>query len=68
MEVFLIISYMVNSKMIKFLLTLSLFFSSCTSVELTANLEKLSFKDKFNKTNSIYKIGNPYVVDIENIT
>ena len=52
--------------MIKFLLTLSLFFfSSCTSVELAANLgKKVIFqKDKFNKTKGIYKIGNPYVVE-----
>ena len=41
------------------------FLSSCTSVELAANLGKkvLFQKDQLNKSNGIYKIGNPYVVD-----
>ena len=52
--------------MIKFLLIISFsFLSSCTSVELAANLGKKAFlkKDKLDKSNAIYKIGNPYVVD-----
>ena len=52
--------------MIKFLMfTLFSFLSSCTSVELAANLGKkvLLKKDQLSKSKSIYKIGNPYVVD-----
>ena len=53
-------------RMINFLLIVLLFFlSSCTSVELAANLgKKVIFqKDQLNRSNGIYKIGNPYVVD-----
>ncbi len=41
------------------------FLTSCTSVELAANLGKkvLVKKHQFKNTNAIYKIGNPYVVD-----
>ena len=55
--------------MINFLLIILFFFlSSCTSVELAANLGKKVFfkKDQLlkpNNSNGIYKIGNPYVVD-----
>ena len=52
--------------MIKFLLIIFFsFLSSCTSVELAANLGKKVFlkKDLTDKSNGIYKIGNPYVVD-----
>ena len=52
--------------MIKFLLIIFFsFLSSCTSVELAANLGKKVFlkKDLSDKSNGIYKIGNPYVVD-----
>ncbi len=52
--------------MINFLIIVLLFFlSSCTSVELAANLGKKVFvkKDQLEKSNGIYKIGNPYVVD-----
>ena len=52
--------------MIKFLLIIFFsFLSSCTSVELAANLGKKVFlkKDPSDKSNGIYKIGNPYVVD-----
>jgi len=52
--------------MIKFLLIIFFsFLSSCTSVELAANLGKKAFlkKDLSDKSNGIYKIGNPYVVD-----
>ena len=52
--------------MTKFLLlTLFSFLSSCTSVELAANLGKKALikKDQLSKSKSIYKIGNPYVVD-----
>ena len=52
--------------MTKFLLlTLFSFLSSCTSVELAANLGKKALikKDQLSKPKSIYKIGNPYVVD-----
>ena len=52
--------------MIKFLLIIFFsFLSSCTSVELAANLGKKVFlkKDQLDKSNAIYKIGNPYVVD-----
>ena len=57
---------MVNSRMIKVLLIIFFsFLSSCTSVELAANLGKKVFfqKDPSDKSNGIYKIGNPYVVD-----
>ena len=39
--------------------------TSCTSVELAANLgKKVIFKkDQIKNSNAIYKIGNPYVVD-----
>ena len=39
--------------------------SSCTSVELAANLGKKVFikKDQIKNSNPIYKIGNPYVID-----
>ena len=52
--------------MIKY--TLFIFFSflsSCTTVELAANLGKKALikKEQLSKPNSIYKIGNPYVVD-----
>ena len=52
--------------MIKFLLIIFFsFLSSCTSVELAANLGKKVFlkKDLSDKSNGIYKIGNPYIVD-----
>ena len=52
--------------MIKFLLIIFFsFLSSCTSVELAANLGKKAFlkKDQLDISNAIYKIGNPYVVD-----
>ncbi len=52
--------------MIKFLLIIFFsFLSSCTSVELAANLGKKVFlkKDPSDKSDGIYKIGNPYVVD-----
>ena len=52
--------------MIKLLLVIIFFFlSSCTSVELAANLGKkvLYKKDRLKNSNAIYKIGNPYVVD-----
>ena len=52
--------------MIKFLLIIFFsFLSSCTSVELAANLGKKVFLKKVpsDKSNGIYKIGNPYVVD-----
>ena len=52
--------------MINFLLIILFsFLSSCTSVELAANLGKKVFfkKDQLSKSNGIYKIGNPYVVD-----
>ena len=52
--------------MIKLLLIIIFsFLSSCTSVELAANLGKkvLYKKDKFKDTKAIYKIGNPYIVD-----
>ena len=52
--------------MINFILiVLFSFLSSCTSVELAANLGKKVFvkKDQLEKSNGIYKIGNPYVVD-----
>ena len=52
--------------MIKFLLIIIFsFLSSCTSVELAANLGKKVFlkKDQPNNSIAIYKIGNPYVVD-----
>ena len=52
--------------MIKFLLIVFFFFlSSCTTVELAANLGKKVFlkKDQLDESKSIYKIGNPYVVD-----
>ena len=41
------------------------FLSSCTSVELAANLGKKAFlkKDQSKNSRAIYKIGNPYVVD-----
>ena len=41
------------------------FLTSCTSVELAANLGKkvLVKKHQFKNTNAIYKIGNPYVVE-----
>ena len=47
------------------LIILFSFLSSCTSVELVANLGKKVFfkKEHFDKSNGIYKIGNPYVVD-----
>ena len=47
------------------LIILFSFLSSCTSVELAANLGKKVFvkKDQLEKSNGIYKIGNPYVVD-----
>ncbi len=47
------------------LIILFSFLSSCTSVELAANLGKkvLFQKDQLSKSNGIYKIGNPYVVD-----
>ena len=51
--------------MINFLLIILFsFLSSCTSVELAANLGKKVFvkKDRTEKSNGIYKIGNPYVV------
>ena len=57
--------------MIKFLLIIFFsFLSSCTSVELAANLGKKVFlkKDPSDKSNGIYKIGNPYVVDGKSIT
>ena len=60
---------MTSRRMINFLLIILFFFlSSCTSVELAANLGKKVFikKDqllKSNNFNGIYKIGNPYVVD-----
>ncbi len=57
---------MANRRMIKFLLfALFSFLSSCTSVELAANLGKkvLLKKDQLGKSKSIYKIGNPYVVN-----
>ena len=52
--------------MIKLLLIIFFsFLSSCTSVELAANLGKKVFfkKDQLARSNGIYKIGNPYVVD-----
>ena len=52
--------------MINFILIILFsFLSSCTSVELAANLGKKVFvkKDQLQKSNGIYKIGNPYVVD-----
>ena len=52
--------------MIKLLLIIIFsFLSSCTSVELAANLgKKVIFKkDQIKNSNAIYKIGNPYVVD-----
>ena len=52
--------------MINFILiVLFSFLSSCTSVELAANLGKKVFVKKYQieKSNGIYKIGNPYVVD-----
>ena len=56
---------MVSNKMIK-LLFIIIFSSltSCTSVELAANLgKKVIFKkDQIKNSNPIYKIGNPYVV------
>ena len=57
---------MPSNRMIKFLLIIFFsFLSSCTSVELAANLGKKVFlkKDPSDKSNGIYKIGNPYVVD-----
>ena len=57
---------MVSNKMIKLLLIIIFsFLSSCTSVELAANLgKKVIFKkDQIKNSNAIYKIGNPYVVD-----
>jgi len=57
---------MVSNKMIKFLLVIMFsFLSSCTSVELAANLGKKAFykKDQSKVSKAIYKIGNPYVVD-----
>ncbi len=52
--------------MINFLIIIFFsFLSSCTSVELAANLgKKVIFqKNQLNRSNGIYKIGNPYVVD-----
>ena len=52
--------------MIKFLFILIIpFLTSCTSVELAANLGKKVFlkKEQFKNTDAIYKIGNPYIVD-----
>ena len=52
--------------MIKFLFILIIpFLTSCTSVELAANLGKKVFykKGQYKNTNAIYKIGNPYIVD-----
>ena len=52
--------------MIKFLFILIIpFITSCTSVELAANLGKKVFfkKGQFKNTNAIYKVGNPYIVD-----
>ena len=52
--------------MIKFLFFFIIpFLTSCTSVELAANLGKkvLFKKNQFKNTNAIYKIGNPYIVD-----
>ena len=52
--------------MIKILLIIIFsFLSSCTSVELAANLGKkvLFKKDKLKSPNAIFKIGNPYIVD-----
>ena len=52
--------------MIKFILIIFFsFLSSCTSVELAANLGKKAFikKEQPKKSSDIYKIGNPYVVD-----
>ena len=52
--------------MIKFLFILIIpFLTSCTSVELAANLGKKVFlkKGQLKNTNAIYKIGNPYIVD-----
>ena len=52
--------------MIKFILIIFFsFLSSCTSVELAANLGKKAFikKEQPQKSNAIYKIGKPYVVD-----
>jgi len=57
---------MVSNKMIKLLLIIIFSsLSSCTSVELAANLgKKVIFKkDQIKNSNAIYKIGNPYVVD-----
>ena len=49
------------------LLLIILFYSltSCTSVELAANIGKKVFfqKDQLKSSNGIYKVGNPYVVD-----
>ena len=52
--------------MIKFLLIFTIsFLSSCTSVELAANLGKKVFlkKNLPKNSNAIYKIGNPYSID-----
>ena len=52
--------------MIKFLFILIIpFLTSCTSVELAANLGKKVFfkKGQFKNSNATYKIGNPYIVD-----
>ena len=52
--------------MIKILLIIFFsFLSSCTSVELAANLGKKALfqNNQINKFNGKYKIGNPYVVD-----
>ena len=51
------------------LIILFSFLSSCTSVELAANLGKKVFfkKNELSKSNGIYKIGNPYVVDGKDI-
>ena len=57
---------MVINNMIKLLLVIIFsFLSSCTSVELAANLSKKVFlkKDQSKYSKAIYKIGNPYVVD-----
>ena len=55
--------------MIKFLLVIIFtFLSSCTSVEIAANLVKSFFKKEQSKNSkAIYKIGNPYVVDGKDI-